>query len=175
MKSILVLFLCTASNTRKTIEGAGWSCLLNPEILKKRRFGDIVVSAGFTDRETLERIAGTMEEGKMLGQTLVEAGLLNEDAVKSIISIQVEEEIFSLFDLAAGEFEFYEEEDGAPPKNTGSLPLFQVEGLVLEAARWQDEWTYIRKQVGDLNAVFFQNPDAGIQNHGANTRDEVPS
>jgi outer membrane protein assembly factor BamB/tetratricopeptide (TPR) repeat protein len=129
--------------------------LLEPEILTKRRFGDIVVAAGLSSRDELEKILKEFDDNRPIGQILISAGLIEQDTVNRILTIQVEEEIFSLFELSSGEFEFFENEKGSPTAEECGLPLFQVEGVVFEAARRMDEWAFIRKYVGDLDTVFI--------------------
>jgi outer membrane protein assembly factor BamB/tetratricopeptide (TPR) repeat protein len=137
--------------------------LLEPEILTKRRFGDIVIAAGLCDRGMLEKILKEFDDNRPIGQILISAGLIEQEAVNRILTIQVEEEIFSLFDLSSGEFEFFENEKGSPTAEECGLPIFQVEGVVFEAARRMDEWAFIRKYVGDLDTVFIANSEVSEQ------------
>lgn len=137
--------------------------LPDPEIAKPRRFGDIVVSAGLVDRATIEEVAESLQPGQRLGQALMDGGYIDQGLVDRILTIQIEEEIYGLFDLTEGEFEFFEDEEKegdeeSEGKPKSDLPLFRVEGVALEAARRQDEWNHIRKLVGDLHMVFVQVP-----------------
>lgn len=137
--------------------------LPDPEISKPRRFGDIVVSAGLADRATIEEVAEGLQAGQRLGQALVDGGYIDQALVERILALQIEEEIYGLFELTEGEFEFFDEEEKegdeeSEGKAKSDLPLFRVEGVALEAARRQDEWNHIRKLVGDLYMVFIQVP-----------------
>ncbi|MBU0755106.1 MAG: DUF4388 domain-containing protein, partial [Planctomycetes bacterium] len=129
--------------------------LLEPEILNRRRFGDIVVAAKVCTRLELEKALRGNAEDLPVGQVLVNAGIMDQEMVDLILKIQVEEEIFDLFNLSNGEFEFFENEGNSSVKANG-LPLFQVNGMVFEAARRMDEWALIHEYSGDLDSVFVR-------------------
>ena len=129
-----------------------------PEVERPRRFGDIIVAAGLVDRKTLEDLCSAMPPGRKIGEAILEAGLITQDLVDRVLRIQIEEEIYSLFDITEGAFEFFDESetDILRPE----LPLFSVEGVALEAARRQDEWNYIKQYIPDVNTVFFRKSES---------------
>lgn len=129
--------------------------LLEPEILKRRRFGDIVVTAGLAERTRIEECLKGLNGEKPIGQVLLENNIIDEETIERIMRIQVEEELFGLFDISRGAFEFFEEESDLPTIQKHKLPLFQLEGVVFEAARRMDEWSYIRKYIPDLDTIFI--------------------
>ena len=106
--------------------------LLEPEILKKRRIGDIIVAAKLAAREDVEHAAANMKEGQRLGEALAEAGIIHPDAIHHLLRIQIEEELLSIFDVKSGEFEFIEEEEDGEPHVREGLPLFQLDGVVID-------------------------------------------
>lgn len=134
--------------------------LLDPEILDPKRFRDIIVSAGLADRETVEGIGSNLASDSLIGNAFVNAGIIDEESEGRLIKVRVEEEIFGLFEMTSGEFEFFDDRAAKRQAEESGLPMFEVVGLVLEAARRIDEWRYLRNRISDLDAVFLKTDSA---------------
>ncbi|MFH2002889.1 MAG: DUF4388 domain-containing protein, partial [Planctomycetota bacterium] len=144
--------------------------LLEAEILTRRRFGDIVVTAGLVERARVEECLKDACQKKPIGQILRDNNIIDDDTIDRIMRIQVEEELFYLFDLSRGKFEFFENEDDSMIVEEHNLPMFQVEGVVFEAARRMDEWTNIRAFIPDLDTIFVLIHGTEIQGTEAEVR-----
>jgi outer membrane protein assembly factor BamB/tetratricopeptide (TPR) repeat protein len=113
---------------------------------------------------------------RLLGEILEEMGVVNRTDVENALRVQIEEEIYNLFIWKNAEFEFVE---GDPSQVFDDLerPItkltFNVNALIMEAARRIDEWEYIRSRVtstreilrftgkrADLSDEVFQTPFA---------------
>jgi outer membrane protein assembly factor BamB/tetratricopeptide (TPR) repeat protein len=115
------------------------------------------------------------ETGRLLGQALVELELCTRADVDAALQIQIQEEVYSLFIWKDAQFEFVE---GEPEEalRTGNVQklTFNVNSVIMEAARRVDEWQWIHGFVPDTHEIFrytsknaaltdpvFQEPYAG--------------
>jgi len=115
------------------------------------------------------------ETGRMLGQVLVEQDLCSRADIDAALQIQIQEEVYSLFIWKDAQFEFVE---GEPEEalRTGNVQklTFNVNSVIMEAARRVDEWQWIHGFVPDTGEIFrytqrnasltdpvFQEPYAG--------------
>ncbi len=112
---------------------------------RRRRLGELLVHRGILKRSVLAQILAlqrTIESDKRLGQILVERDIIKESTIKEVLRLQLEEEIWNLFGLEDGTFNFR----NAGPDELGE-PLVQIDidPLLLEGTRRQDEWRRITK------------------------------
>ncbi|MHC4944080.1 MAG: DUF4388 domain-containing protein [Planctomycetota bacterium] len=131
--------------------------LLNPEVLNEDRLAQMVVAAGLAEREDVEELSC---EDKSISETcaaFAEAGLIDEEQLKNLIRIRLEEEIFKLFEINKGEFEFNTHRDKINAVEKHDLPMMDMMGLAIEVARCRDEWRYIHETISDLDTVFIKN------------------
>jgi hypothetical protein len=85
--------------------------------------------------------------GRLLGQVIVEHSLASRTDVEEALKIQIEEEVYSLFIWKDAQFEFVEgEPDDEFRSNDGVTKLtFNVNSLIMEAAKRVDEWEWIQR------------------------------
>lgn len=100
-----------------------------------------------SDLQMMLTIAAKM--GQRLGQLLIAHRLITADDLVAALVQQSMEEFFDLFSWDDGVFEFREEE---PPAQE-MMPAVPVMGLVLEAARRQDEHLKIRQILTSMKLV----------------------
>jgi outer membrane protein assembly factor BamB/DNA-binding SARP family transcriptional activator len=131
------------------------------------------------DRLTPEQLATAIEKqnerGRLLGQVLVEESICSRADIDEALQIQIQEEVYSLFIWKDAQFEFIEGEPDAEFRSEGIQKLtFNVNSVIMEAARRVDEWEWIQTLVPDASEVFrytslnvpltdsiFQEPYAG--------------
>jgi hypothetical protein len=110
---------------------------------RRRRIGDLLVNRGLLKRSELSRLLAvqrTVEADKRLGQILVERDIVTEDTIRETLRLQLEEEIWNLFAWKDGEFFF----ENAPPEKLGDeIVTIEIEPLILEGTRRNDEWQKI--------------------------------
>jgi len=122
------------------------------------RLGEMLVQAGRITQAQLDTALSLQKEtGSKLGEVLVQLGLVVETEIERFVRAQIEEEIYDLFTWKEAQFEFV---DGAPSKEltaTGVRPTalsFDIQGLLLEAARRLDEWSMIERSLPHFRAVL---------------------
>ncbi|MBN1807436.1 MAG: PQQ-binding-like beta-propeller repeat protein [Planctomycetes bacterium] len=129
---------------------------------KGGKLGEMVVGRGLAEFDQVEEaLRKHGETGKLLGEVLVEMGILVEEDVANLIRYQIEEAVYDLFHLDAGEFEFI---DGAPLPEIFDEEQKAVQigvntsSLIMEAARRVDEWERMRDVVPSLEEIFLPQP-----------------
>jgi hypothetical protein len=133
--------------------------LLNPDILESRNFGGALVAMGIAEKEKVERAATRVKGRISVSDAFVKSGLVDEDTLKRMIKHHVTEEVYGLFDLTSGEFEFQEGSDGEQALQQDNLPVIPVGTVLLESARRIDEWQHLGKDIGNLENIFVKKPD----------------
>ncbi len=122
-------------------------------LTRPKKLGEMLVSRGFIKRSDLEevlRLQKTIDTDKMLGQILIERELVTDSILKDTIRLQLEEEIWELFSWDEGYFKFEHGED----KWTSDVRVeINIEPLLLEGTRRQDEWNKIKKTLPDDTIV----------------------
>lgn len=111
------------------------------------------------DRITAEQLAEALqkrqESGRLLGQVLVEEGVCSRADVEEALQIQIQEEVYSLFIWKDAQFEFVEGDPDDEFLSEGVQKLtFNVNSLIMEAAKRVDEWEWIQSVVPDAQEVF---------------------
>ncbi|MCC6546729.1 DUF4388 domain-containing protein [Candidatus Sumerlaeota bacterium] len=120
--------------------------IINSSALERqRRLGDILVHRGILKRSVLTQVLAlqrTAESDKRLGQILAERDIVPDSTIREVLRLQLEEEIWNLFGLEEGEFRFETIED----ERIGEATLhMDIEPLLLEGTRRQDEWRKIAR------------------------------
>jgi tetratricopeptide (TPR) repeat protein len=135
--------------------------LLDPAVSGRRRLGEILISAGLvTESDITAALRDQAKTKKFLGEVLVERGQVNQEQLDNILSMQVEEEIYELFRIEGGLFEFSEGSPDASPDRTVAHPRpLPVDHVILEAARRLDEWGQIQQQIPSLDDVYVAQVD----------------
>jgi hypothetical protein len=126
----------------------------------RARLGDRLVSAGLLEEDALAAVLRTQAHtgGQRLGSLLVAEGLVTHDAVRVVAQEQVIDAVFDVVGWSYGAFRFESHADDAP---TSEIPVrFAVDDLLVEVARRHEEWSDVRQVIPDLDAVPSFRPDA---------------
>jgi outer membrane protein assembly factor BamB/tetratricopeptide (TPR) repeat protein len=124
---------------------------------KKDTLGQILLRYDRISEDQLDRALETQKQtGKLLGTVLEEDSLIPRDMVEDALRIQIEEEVYNLFIWKNANFEFIE---GAPPQEFQEVDgvtalTFNVNSLIMEAARRIDEWEQIQRVVPTTNEIY---------------------
>lgn len=97
------------------------------------------------------------QNNKPLWAVLEETGMVPREVIQDALRLEIEEEIYNLFIWKDASFEFIEgpPEDGAGPALEGLSRLtFNVNSLIMEAARRIDESEMIQSRVDSTRIVF---------------------
>lgn len=114
------------------------------------------------DKLTPEQLTEALQmqdeaQGRRLGQILVELGLVTPADIEAALKTQIEEEVYSLFIWKDAQFEFVE---GPPDEEFGSHDgaitklTFNVNSLIMEAAKRVDEWEWIQKVLPSTEEIL---------------------
>ena len=125
---------------------------------KPDALGRILIRCDKITAEQLHEALQSQDEssGRLLGQILVERGIATRADVEDALKTQIEEEVYSLFIWKDAQFEFVE---GAPDdefkgKDGVARLTFNVNSLIMEAAKRVDEWEWIQKVIPTTEEVF---------------------
>ncbi|MEN8148780.1 MAG: PQQ-binding-like beta-propeller repeat protein [Planctomycetota bacterium] len=124
---------------------------------KKDTLGQILLRYDRVNGEQLERaLEKQRQTGQLLGAILEESGLVSSDVIEDALRIQIEEEVYNLFVWKDASFEFIE---GAPPPEFDTFDgvtqlTFNVNSLIMEAARRVDEWEQIQRVVPSTSEIY---------------------
>ncbi len=117
----------------------------------KEYLGCFLSSHGYLPAEQVdEALARQKSEKKLLGQILVNMGVLAEEDLQQMLRLKTEESIYDIFTWDHGDFEFF---DDQLPEETMIRMALDVQGLVLEGTRRLDEWVRIRESVPSPQCV----------------------
>lgn len=128
-----------------------------------------------TPKQLSYAVERQFETGRLLGQVLVEENLCSRSDIDAALQIQIQEEVYSLFIWKDAQFEFIEGEPDAEFRSECVQKLtFNVNSVIMEAARRVDEWEWIQGIVPETREVYrytsvnvpltdsiFQEPYAG--------------
>src|SRR6185295_11467262 len=125
---------------------------------KGLKLGDMLLRAGkITEGQLEDALENGRISKKMLGEVLVESGVVSDDEIKQVVREQIEEEIYDLFLWKKADFEFVEgpaaDELKDPDAQVTKLS-FDVNGLLLEAVRRADEWAVINQSIPSIDSIF---------------------
>lgn len=118
----------------------------------KEQIGGILLTRGYVDVHQLGRAVETQTaNGGLLGEILVDAGILSPDELDRVLYEKAEEILYEIFTWPAGEFRF---EDGEmPPEETMVAMSLDVGMVVLEGARRLDERRRIEARLPSFEAI----------------------
>ncbi len=142
------------SDLQITLTIKGGRIVNSSTLHRSRRLGELLVQRGHLRRRHLEDILSRqqiLDSGKRLGQILAERGLVTERDLADTLRLQVEEEVWDLFSWSDGHFKF---ENGEESKITDIAVQIDIEPLLLEGSRRQDEWKKIRETITSDSIVF---------------------
>lgn len=117
----------------------------------KEYLGHFLAGYGYITKEQAdEAVRRQQEENKLIGQILVEMGVMQEEDLQQMLQLKAEESIYDLFTWEAGDFEFF---DSDLPGNLRIRMRLDVQWIVLEGSRRLDEWQKVKHYVPSLKAV----------------------
>lgn len=120
------------------------------------RLGEMLVKAGKITMRHYDEAVGVMKRtGKRLGAVLVELKYLTPKDLFWGVNYQVQEIIYSLFQLKDGLYEFKE---GKIPAEVITLDL-SMANIIFEGVRRIEDWTRIKNEMPDLNTVYIFSED----------------
>ncbi|MHC4660342.1 MAG: DUF4388 domain-containing protein [Planctomycetota bacterium] len=130
------------------------------------KIGDFLIKTGrATPQQVQECLKDQERSGKMLGQLLVERGVIGEEDVREAVINKIEEEIYDLFLWKKADFEFlpgYCPHEMVDPLQKTSKLRINANSVIMESLRRMDEWERIAQVIPDLTLVFSPanlNPD----------------
>lgn len=142
-KSTGTLTVRDAQNQETTLLILHGRIINSSALERQRRLGDLLVHRGILKRSVLAHaltIQRTREPDRKIGEILLERDLIQEEQIREVLRLQLEEEIWNLFALSEGDFKF--EQKGA--NDLGEMLVqIDIEPLLLEGSRRQDEWQRI--------------------------------
>lgn len=118
---------------------------------RRERLGHYLVGWGYLTEEQLdELLAEQQQRGKMIGDLLVENGIVPRDELVRMLRARAEDMITALVLSGEGDFRFI---DHTIPSRASIEVRFTVEQLLFEAARQADEVRRIRRLVPNSQVV----------------------
>ncbi len=151
--------------------------LLSSGRRKGFRIGDLLVRAGKISVGQLREVLEKQEQTKkLLGEELIDAGIVTQEDIEEVVRSQIEEEIYDLFLWKKAAFEFIE---GPPidelrdPDSRAIRLALDVNGLLLEAVRRTDEWTIINQKIPSMDCVYAFVSEATRAEADATARDSA--
>jgi len=121
------------------------------------RLGEMLLKAGKISIEQFEKASEVLRATKKrLGAILVELGYLIPKDLFWGVKYQVREIIYSLFQLENGEYEFIEGD--VPTQEVITLKM-SMGNLIYEGVKKIDNWTRIKKEMPDTEAVLKLSKD----------------
>ena len=113
--------------------------------------GHFLVSKGVISEDDLAKaMAVQSEQGKLLGEILVEGGAIDQEMLDYMLRLKAEENIYDLFAWDEGHFEFLDEE--LPPYELVPMSA-NITGLVMEGMRRIDMSKEIEKVIPSIQCV----------------------
>ena len=119
--------------------------------------GTRMVSAGKIAPSGLARAlevqkAEPSENGRRLGQILVDEGYVTEKVLEAFVQEQIQDTIFDLFRWDEGDFDF-EPLPEFPVEEDIGLSV-SIENIVMEGSRRLEEWNRTKKKIPSMDLVF---------------------
>jgi tetratricopeptide (TPR) repeat protein len=130
------------------------------------------------DAATAAQISSSGRESQIVAR-LIESGVLGEEAVKEAVQRQAEEELQSLFTWDYADFVFHdtgpeaEEVNAQVERARADGFSFNINSLLMESARRQDEWERVRQTFPDGGLVL--GPREGMEAQLAEASQAYPA
>ncbi len=124
---------------------------------KEFLLGQILYKIGFLSDEQLEEAEKSIEtSGERFGAILIKKGFLTPKQLWAGVKYQLEEIVYSAFELTHGHFVFIE--GAEPPQDVVKFSL-NTQSLLMEGFRRLDEGNVIKQAIPSLKARLRINPD----------------
>lgn len=116
------------------------------------RFGDIMFRRGMISRDQLDIALHRVGPGRKIGNVLLDQGLITGGDLWKIIRIQIEEIVYSVLLIEAGQYTVATYDPSQVPTST---PL-ETQHLLLEGLRRKDEMLHLREELPAAERVLAQ-------------------
>jgi len=117
----------------------------------REKLGSVLHKQGDISEADLETARLNQEEtGKRLGLIMLEMGLVNRDGLVAGLKTQAQMITTSLFQWWGGEFEFIEQPSPFPDE---VMVGFNLNSMIMEAAKAVDDWNRVHANLPDLDVV----------------------
>ena len=131
------------------------------------RLGEILLKEKkITPVELDMALARQKMTGELIGQALIDMGIVSTSDIEQCVRRQIEEEIYDVFSWENARFEFIPGEPKGEffdPAKLGKPITFDVSGIIMEAARRVDEWELIHKIIPSMQSILkVKDPDASV-------------
>jgi hypothetical protein len=111
------------------------------------RLGSMLVRMGKVQADVLEKLLSGPRKPGRIGHALLAENVLSEAELASFLKVQVSEVIFDTFAWRAGVFSFW---DGVPPPSTAVTLDMDLQNLLMEGVRRNDERHRLSEVFPDL-------------------------
>ncbi len=105
-------------------------------------------------------VLSTMGESSLFpGEFLIQRRILANDQVENEVCLQLQELIYEIFTWKRAKYEFTSGDPGNDleifdPAGLGQSLVFNTSGILMEAARREDEWERVRAQVSNEHEIY---------------------
>ncbi|MCW5829249.1 MAG: DUF4388 domain-containing protein [Deltaproteobacteria bacterium] len=115
------------------------------------KLGVFLLNRGVIDKRQLREVERDYTSDRRFGKLLVEKGFLTTQQLWDSVRAQIEEIVYSLFTLQAGDFIFVEGENFLSEDLAGFS--LSSQNLLMEGIRRTDEWALINEELPDDGAI----------------------
>jgi hypothetical protein len=116
--------------------------------------GQALVQGELLEETALNRaLALQKETGQKLGHILVREEMVESGDLASIIQLQMQETVYSIFDWTEGTYRF---EQVPVTYDRENMKPLSCEKILMEAMRIVDEWPFVQKAIPSTDMVFSQ-------------------
>ncbi len=126
---------------------------------KHVRLGELLLkSCLLTPVELDMALARQKMTGELLGQALIDMNVVSPEDISGCVRKQIEEDIYEVFSWKRAVFEFVPGEPKGEfydPAKMGNPIAFNVNSVIMEAARRIDEWAFIHKGVPSTATIYM--------------------
>jgi len=141
----------TSSNISKTIFFQNGDIVFASSTDEEEKIGKILYKLGFITMENLESAEKEISEGMRFGSILLKKNLISPKELWWAIKYQIEEIVYSVFNLKEGEFSFFE--NVLPDKDLIRMPV-STQNLLMEGFRRMDEWQVMKERIPNNSVVL---------------------
>ncbi len=129
------------------------------------RLTDILVKVGkiTPEQSQVVRERSRVDTDKELGLLLLQYGYLSQNDIIQGVRSYLLESVYQLFTWPGGNFNF--EPNQLPPEERITVPL-NLENVIMEGGRRQQEWEKLRDEIPDLDIAlrFADRPNTNLRN-----------
>ncbi|MFN3196975.1 MAG: DUF4388 domain-containing protein [Bradymonadia bacterium] len=123
---------------------------------RKDLLGNRLVAAEVVPSRDMQRCLGLQrkqpeDERQLIGELLLEQGLIDRGTLDEFIMLQMREHLYGLFEYKDGRYRFESRPPSFAEAGPGMLP---AESVLMEGFRMLDEWPLIRNRIESHDMVF---------------------